>query len=167
MDTRHKHDGSCHCGNVRYRYYASRPATQLSMRACSCSYCRKTGARYSAEPNGILVGEVGDCDAIHLYRFGTQTADFYVCSKCGIAPFVIWPDGDDLYALVNVNTFDIPVDGSGCRDVCFAHEDVTRRCERRRRQWIGNVTLTIPGHRRADDFAVTPAVLHEQPAAFV
>ncbi|CAM2007370.1 GFA family protein [Acanthopleuribacter pedis] len=165
METRHKHDGRCHCGNVRYRYYSSQPAAQLSMRACSCSYCRKTGARYSADPCGILVAEVGDCDAIHLYRFGTQTADFYVCSKCGIAPFVIWPDGADLYALVNVNTFDVPLEVSACRNVCYAHEDVAGRCARRRRQWIGNVTLTLPGHRRVDDFAVSSAVLREQPVA--
>lgn len=167
METRHKHDGRCHCGNIRYRYYSPQPASELPIRACTCSYCRKSGARYHAHPHGILVAEVDDCETIHLYRFATQTADFYVCSRCGIAPFVIWPDGDDLYALVNVNTFDGVADREPCREVCFAHEDLEQRCARRRRQWIGNVTLTLPSQRRVDAAVAAPSLFDERPVALI
>lgn len=156
MEPIHKLDGRCHCGNIRYRYYTPTPRAGLTVRACTCSFCCKNGARYSADPHAVLVAEVFDCDAIHLYRFGTQTADFYVCSRCGIAPFVTWQDDRDLYALVNVNTLDpCATDPLAVESVCFEHEDLDQRCRRRRRTWIGNVTLTMPARRDAQPWQTT------------
>ena len=145
MDQLHKLDGRCHCGNIRYRYYSPVTTEDLTIRACRCSYCTKIGGRYTSDPQGILVAEVFDCEAIHLYRFATGTANFYVCGRCGMAPFVTCLLDDIMYALVNVNTLN---------DFCpiraqiayadFSHEDRETRLNRRRTKWIGNVTLTLP-----------------------
>jgi hypothetical protein len=73
--------GRCHCGAVRFE------ATLVdgfdTIRRCSCSYCRMRGAVVvSAALSGVSVVEGGD--ALTSYRFGTQTAEHFFCSRCGI-----------------------------------------------------------------------------------
>ena len=76
------------------------------------------------------------------YRFGTATADFYVCAKCGVVPFVTCEIDEHLYGIVNTNTFE-PND-----EISFTHtttdfdgEDVDSRLDRRQRNWIPAVRL--------------------------
>ena len=40
------------------------------------------------------------------YAFGTETASFLVCARCGVAPLVTSPIEGANYAVVNVNSFD-------------------------------------------------------------
>lgn len=78
-----------------------------------------------------------------MYRFGTETADFYVCSVCGVAPLVLSEIDDNQYAVVNVNTFD---DTGGLAfstsSTNFDGEDAGSRLDRRKRNWIPRVVLT-------------------------
>jgi hypothetical protein len=72
---------SCHCGAVRFE------ATLVdgfdTIRRCTCSYCRMRGAVVvSAAKGGIRIVE-GE-KALTSYRFGTQTAEHFFCSCCGI-----------------------------------------------------------------------------------
>ncbi len=72
---------TCHCG-----------ACELSVtlvdglntaRRCDCSFCRRRGApAVSAPLDGVEV--VKGADRLTLYQFGTNTAQHYFCSVCGI-----------------------------------------------------------------------------------
>ena len=79
---------------------------------------------------------------LNKYRFGSETADFYVCSKCGVVPAVSSTIGGSLYAVVNVNTFE---DIDGLERVesrsDFSGEELEGRLDRRCRTWIPNVLL--------------------------
>ena len=45
-------------------------------------------------------------DAVSKYAFGTKTATFHVCNRCGAVPIVTSEISNRLYAVVNVNTFE-------------------------------------------------------------
>lgn len=90
----------------------------------------------------MLAVEINDPSLVSKYNFGTKTADFYVCSVCGVVPFVLSEIDDNQYAVVNVNTF-VNVDSfslSGS-STDFDGEDTESRLQRRKRNWIPNVLL--------------------------
>ena len=35
--------GGCHCGNISLQFRASKPFSELPVRACQCTFCRKRG----------------------------------------------------------------------------------------------------------------------------
>ena len=80
------------------------------------------------------------------YVFGTRTAEFLVCSKCGVVPVVTSLIRDHLYAVVSVNAFDT-VDVSMIRRsaATFDGESEEARLERRTRNWISRVTVVYGG----------------------
>lgn len=80
--------------------------------------------------------------SVSKYRFGTSTADFYVCSKCGVVPFVISEIDDVLYAVVNVQSFDnVDTSSLSCVTTNFDDEDTAGRLDRRKRNWISKVRI--------------------------
>jgi hypothetical protein len=70
------------------------------------------------------------------YRFGTKTADFHICSTCGVVPIATCIIEGARYAVVNVNTFD-DVDRSQLAETPrdFEGETTDTRLARRRRNW--------------------------------
>jgi hypothetical protein len=77
---------------------------------------------------------------VSKYSFGTRTAHFHICSKCGIAPVVTSRIDGRLYAVVSVNAFE-GVDPSLLRraSATFDEEGEEARLARRKRNWIANV----------------------------
>jgi hypothetical protein len=87
--------------------------------------------------------------SVSRYAFGTRTAEFHVCSRCGVVPVVTSEIEGRLYAVVNVNTFE-GVDASLLRrsSANFDGEGTDSRLERRARNWIGRVQfVTAQGAR--------------------
>lgn len=86
--------------------------------------------------------KVHDRAASSKYAFGTETATFHVCSRCGAVPFVSSEIANRLYAVVNVNTFE-GVDPSLLHraNSNFEGEEVESRLSRRTRNWIDNVHI--------------------------
>jgi len=83
---------------------------------------------------------VNDRSLVSSYKFGTETADFYVCSVCGVVPLALSEIDDCQYAVVNVNTFeDIDSLSFSSSTSNFEGEDTGSRLERRKRNWIPNV----------------------------
>jgi hypothetical protein len=131
--------GSCHCGNLRYVLDWPGTPAAIPGRACTCGYCARHGAIWTAHPEARLAIEATDPTAISRYAFETKTAEFLVCLRCGIAPACTSRiDGRD-YAVVNVNTFDDATIAIEQAPVSFEGEDEGRRLERRRQRWIGTV----------------------------
>jgi hypothetical protein len=89
---------------------------------------------------------VKDPTLVSRYEFGTRTAEFHTCSRCGIVPFVTSRIDDHLYAVVNVNAFD-NVDQSLFRraSASFDDEGKESRLARRKRNWIPHVYIKIAG----------------------
>lgn len=135
--------GSCHCGNIRFRLLWRPDPAEIPARACTCSFCRKHGGVWTACPGGELAVSVQDPAHHTRYTFGTGTADFHVCTRCGAVPVVTSQIEGRTYAVVNVNAFD-SVDPALLRpsSVSFDGEDPAARLARRRRNWIGQVTFT-------------------------
>lgn len=132
--------GQCHCGNLSFELEWNGDAHAIPARACTCSFCRKHGAVWTAEPGSALAIAVRDPSAHSQYRFGTGTADFHVCARCGAVPFATSRIDGRVHAVVNVNTFG-NVEASALRraEVSFDGEEAGSRLARRQRGWIAQV----------------------------
>jgi len=136
-------EGKCHCGNISYVLDWPGDETGILVRACGCTFCTKHGGSWTSHRDAELVADVGDASALSKYRFGTGTAEFYVCARCGAVPFVISAVDGRLYAVVNVNTFEGIDPSSLARTATnFEGEDTGERLERRKRSWIRTVTIS-------------------------
>jgi hypothetical protein len=99
------HEGSCHCGAVRFR--VSLADNELDVLDCNCSICTMKGLLH------LIVDEsrftlLAGADALTTYTFGTHTAKHMFCRTCGVHPFYrprSHPDSWD----VNARCLDVPL----------------------------------------------------------
>ena len=135
--------GKCHCGNVAFTFECEGEVSEIPVRACTCSFCVKHGGIWTSNPKAILAVTIRDPSAVAKYQFGTRTAEFHVCTTCGVVPLVTSRINGQTYAVVNVNTFE-NVEPSKLRraTVSFESEQVKARLERRVRNWIPNVSIS-------------------------
>ena len=133
-------NGKCHCGNVAFELEWEGDQPEIPARACGCSFCVKHGGIWTSNPNARLRVVVRDAALVSKYAFGTRTATFHVCSRCGAVPLVTSEIAGHLYAVVSVNAFE-NVDESWLRRgaASFEGEEVETRLARRRRNWIADV----------------------------
>lgn len=133
-------NGSCHCKNITFTLAVEPDPREIPARACTCSFCRKHGGVWTSDPNGVLRIVVREPLQVSKYSFGTCTADFHICSACGVVPVVTSTIDDHLYAVVSVNAFE-DVDPSLLRRASadFDGETETSRLARRKRNWISDV----------------------------
>jgi len=132
--------GSCHCGNISFALDWQPEPAEIPARACTCSFCIKHGGVWTSSPAGSLAVRVKDSSRASVYSFGTKTAEFHVCSNCGVVPVVTSTiEGTD-YAVVSVNAFDdVKPELLRQGSVSFDGEGTGDRLARRRRNWIGHV----------------------------
>ena len=133
-------DGTCHCGNIIFALDWEPDPSEIPARACGCSFCVKHGGVWTSNPHGTLQVTVKDPSARSIYNFGTKTADFHVCARCGIVPVVTSRIDGHVYAVVSVNAFE-GVEPSRLRrsPANFDGEGTDSRLERRKRNWIPSV----------------------------
>jgi hypothetical protein len=98
--------GGCHCKRVRVEFTTHREPGATNPRACDCSFCKKHGAAYISDPAGQLRILVGDPSALRSYRQGSETAEFRLCSECGVLVAVTFEHAGRLYGAVNVACLD-------------------------------------------------------------
>ncbi len=139
-------NGSCHCGNITFGLDWTPEPTEIPARACTCSFCVKRGGVWTSCPTGALEIRVRDPKLVSRYAFGSGTAEFQVCSRCGAVPVATSLINDHLYAVVSVNAFD-NVEASMLRhaSASFDGESNAARLERRTRSWISKVTFVRGG----------------------
>jgi hypothetical protein len=135
-------EGKCHCGNIRYALDWPGDGAAIATRVCGCTFCTKHGGNWTSHRDATLAAEVRDPGLVSKYRFGTATADFHVCARCGVVPLVTSEIDGRLYAVVNANTFQ-GVDPSVFvrTPTSFNGEGTGERLERRARNWIRNVRI--------------------------
>lgn len=132
--------GKCHCGNIAFQLDWRGEAAEIPARACGCSFCTKHGGVWTSNPGAALIVAVGDPALVSEYAFGTRSATFHVCARCGTVPLVTSEIDGRLYAVVNVNALE-DVDPARLRraPVSFEGEDIASRLARRKRNWIADV----------------------------
>jgi hypothetical protein len=133
-------NGKCHCGNIGLELDWRGNPHEIPARACGCSFCAKHGGVWTSNAGSSLTVIVSDSALVSKYAFGTRTATFHVCSRCGTVPLVTSEIANHLYAVVNVNVLE-NVEPSWLRRTAanFEGEDVESRLERRKRNWIADV----------------------------
>lgn len=134
--------GGCHCGNVRYVYVSSQAPEAWSVRRCTCTHCVRFGARYTSGPGTRLDVTVLYASLAQHYEFGTRTAQFLRCGKCGVMVLAASETDGRRIAVLNVNTLD------DCETMDFVvttgdfdAEDREGRLARRARNWIRDVSI--------------------------
>lgn len=134
--------GSCHCKNIQYELLWPEDDQQIPVRACSCTFCTKFNGRYTSHPDASLNINISDRSKINRYNFGTKTADFIICTQCGIVVCACCEIDDCLYAVVNVNTFiDFDLNDADQSITNFDSESTTQRLQRRKQKWIKHVEI--------------------------
>lgn len=88
------------------RLRLSKTPAESSLRACSCTFCRAHVARTLADPEGLAEISAADWSRVAHYRFGTRTADYLICSSCGVYLGAVCETGNGLRAVINVNSLD-------------------------------------------------------------
>jgi hypothetical protein len=115
----------------------------MPARECGCTFCRKHAGAWTSHPDSELEVTLEDETAVSRYEFGTGTAEFYVCARCGAVPVAISDIDRRLYAVVNVNTLEgIEALSLERKPTDFEGEDAGGRLDRRKRNWIPNVRVT-------------------------
>jgi hypothetical protein len=77
-------DGGCHCGNLRVLVRLNRPPAETPVRSCACSFCRSHATITVSDPAGQADIRASDWSLVQRYRFGSRTADYLLCRRCGV-----------------------------------------------------------------------------------
>jgi hypothetical protein len=142
METLH---GRCHCGAIELQFRTGIAPLRLRLRACSCSFCRRHGARTMTDPNGSVAIAVHAADTLRRYRFGFHSADYLVCGRCGIYVAAVMHEGTKAFATLNANAFDVPdLAGALAEPVDYEQETLEQRRARRRVRWTPVSALREP-----------------------
>ncbi|MEZ4299793.1 MAG: hypothetical protein R3B70_32895 [Polyangiaceae bacterium] len=138
--------GACHCTNIALTLDWKGDPPEIPARACGCSFCVKHGGVWTANAGARLRITVREPGLVSKYAFGTRTATFHVCARCGAVPVVTSEIEGRVYAVVNVNTL-VGVEEGWLRraSVDFDGEAVEARLARRARHWIADVAISEGG----------------------
>jgi len=138
--------GRCHCGNIAFGLVWEPDPVEIPARACTCSFCAKHGGVWTSDPGASLEIAVEDPALVSRYAFGSRTAEFHACGRCGVVPVVTSRIDGDLFAVVNVNTLE-GIDPARLRrgSSNVDGEATPARLARRRQNWIGKVRFVEPG----------------------
>jgi hypothetical protein len=138
--------GTCHCSNISFTLAWEPEPSVIPARACTCSFCVKHGGVWTSCPAGSLKVTVKDPSAVSKYEFETKTAQFHICSRCGVVPVVTSEIDGRLYAVVSVLAFE-GVDPALIQraPANFGGESEEERLGRRKRFWIGDVEYVEGG----------------------
>ncbi len=136
-----KLSGGCHCGTMSYDLEWPDEAGPKAARICTCAFCTRHNIRYISHPDAVLALRIRNADDVNRYRFATATAQFLICRECGVMPVIIGHQDGALQAVVNANTledFEMPE----AAPISYDGESLNERLKRRKKNWIGRVTVT-------------------------
>jgi hypothetical protein len=109
----------------------------MPLRSCSCSFCRAHGTRTLSDREGCVDVTVSDWLLVERYRFGSRTADYLLCRRCGVYVGAVCETASGLRAVLNVNCLD---DRAAFTQTPVApdydDEAIAARLERRAANWM-------------------------------
>ncbi|HEU0030945.1 MAG TPA: hypothetical protein VFQ53_09935 [Kofleriaceae bacterium] len=131
-----KHSGGCHCGAIGFAFETALAPSAWAIRACQCTFCRAHAALSSSDPQGRLAFVATDPAHLVRYRFGLGTADFLLCSRCGVylGARTVTPEGT--FGVINVHALQpIPPDLAAPSPTSYDGEPAAARSSRRAQRW--------------------------------
>jgi hypothetical protein len=139
------YSGICHCGNISVEFVTEFPASKLELRRCVCSFCIKHGAITATDPQGSVKITIASEKNLSQYRFGLRTADFIVCSVCGVYVAAMLKQNGEVFATLNINTLkNVNEFTSPPVKVNYESETASEKVSRRKEKWTPAV-LEITG----------------------
>ena len=131
----HQHHGSCHCGAIRVTLSTRTAEDEIVSRACGCDFCLKHRPNWFSDPEGSLTVTL-TVEPIR-YRFGTKTADFLICPRCGVVIAATCKIEDREIGVFNLNCLDAERDWSVlAQGVDYEGEQSGDRLARRAQNWM-------------------------------
>jgi hypothetical protein len=101
-----EHRGGCHCGNLHLTLRLSQAPEETRLRACGCSFCRSRNTRTTSDPQGFVEIWAEDWLLVEPYRFGSGTAEFLICRRCGVYIGAVGETAAGTRAVINANCLD-------------------------------------------------------------
>jgi hypothetical protein len=136
------YQGGCHCGVIRWTFRTILEPSEWVVRSCQCSFCRAHGARCTSDPAGTVDFFAPDHDALSHYRFGLKSADFLVCTKCGVYVGAMIKSSAGAFATLNLNSMKSSVKGvPESTPVFYDSEEREDRIARRLSLWTPVTTV--------------------------
>lgn len=116
--------GGCHCGNLGVVFETSSAPETFEVRACGCAFCRAHGALSVTDPGRLS-----------RYEFALRTAEFLVCTTCGVYLGAYFDAGDAAYAVLNLNALEARDRFPAARRADWSGETAESRRARRVERW--------------------------------
>jgi hypothetical protein len=127
--------GTCHCGAIRGTLFATKPAAELQVRSCQCSFCTRHGAMTVSDPAGRATFEIQRA-ALTPYQFETRTGTSLICGRCGMYAGVMLEEGGKVWSVLNVRGLAIPeFKDRTAEPVVYDGETPGQRIARRKAKW--------------------------------
>jgi len=79
---------------------------QMPLRSCACSFCRAHGTRTLSDRDGLAEIAASDWSMVERYQFGSRTADYMICRRCGVYIGALCQTASGLRSVINVNCLD-------------------------------------------------------------
>jgi hypothetical protein len=139
------HLGGCHCGAIQVRVRLSKPPAEMPVRSCACSFCRSHGTRTVSDPSG-LAELSADWSLVERYRFGTRTADYLLCRRCGVYVGAVCETVAGCRCVINTRCLqDRAAFAAQAAHSDYDQETVDARLARRARNWMPAVLREMDG----------------------
>jgi hypothetical protein len=127
--------GHCHCRALEFSFAPSMVPASWSVRECQCNFCRAHGARMTSDARGSVTFHVSDPSKLQRYRFGTNSADFWICRQCGVYVAAVLETPRGRFATLNVNTMEDAGGAAQSTAVSYEGETLEEKVARRERGW--------------------------------
>jgi len=130
------HPGQCFCGSIGYEYQTAIAASEWSIRACQCAFCRAHNALSTSDPTGTLRFHAVNPDNLQRYRFAMRTADFLLCRECGVYIGAVIETDLGRFGIINTHSLKVtPADIAAVAPITYDSEDKQGRVGRREVRW--------------------------------
>ena len=128
--------GQCFCGSIGYEYQTAIAASEWSIRACQCAFCRAHNALSTSDPAGTLRFHGANPDNLQRYRFAMRTADFLLCRECGVYIGAVIETALGRFGIINTHSLNVtPADIAAVAPITYDSEDKQGRVGRREVRW--------------------------------
>ena len=139
----HRFQGQCHCGAIRATLEATKPASELQVRACQCGFCTRHGAMTLSDPAGHATFEITRA-GLNRYRFATRTGTSLLCARCGMYAGVVLEDDGKVWSALNVRGLAVPeFKDRTAAPVVYEGESPEARIARRKQKWTPTELIFI------------------------
>jgi len=141
--------GQCHCGNVSFELLTEMAKSDISPRACDCSFCQIHAAKNWSDPNGKATIRIRDEHLLQKYLFSLKTAEFYICKTCGTYIGAVLSDRDGMWSTLNLRL--TPLHGLPESSASYGTEKTDERISRRKNVWTPTTVVEAAQPAQARD----------------